>query len=743
MNSISHSACDKRYGYYVNSALGQRPAIGSIVSVNSLTQRCFSFSAFLGISITIACLCDMSTDKIIVHKSRMSIAIPASSRLVRSMRTIFLVPFLFAWLSAGMAWAAPSAIKTDVETAKGAEQVIIYFDQMVTPVTHFQLDNPRRLVVDIKSVKSGAGIGLSPNYSGQLLGGIRFGRPKPDISRIVLDLNAPIEAPVISIGRDPPRLGIALKYNSTAVTKTATSAGSKSGAPIPSTKPKQMAKEVSKPLIVIDPGHGGKDSGALGTTGILEKNLTLRYAKALRDALKGSGRYRVMLTREDDSYLFLKERVDVARQHKADMFISLHADSNPNPSARGFSVYTLSEEASDAETAALAEQENRADVIGGIDLAVEDKQVANILLDLAQRETRNKGSEFAELMISNMHPKVPMLTNTHRFAGFRVLKAPDMPSVLLEIGFLSNEEDEARLQSREYQSKVTRSMLDAIDAYWQGRKRINSGWLSGSRITFLKNEETVIEEEKAGDFKWDPHLRQYLVQAHYGFYDRDVTIIRAYRIKDSEIERLARQTIDIEDPGISYMLSAAMTEQYMLKMNKGWDESVMHAVEDKLVSLKNRFKGKSLNDLFSTHYDNWPDGIPGTVGEKFHIYLHSNEINWAYMDNFLLRGGEDLSFQSLGEFEFEDIPKEEMIVQIFAREDVRVSSGIQTVPDSFYADEPIVEEIYDTEAIEETDEVDENHKIEEKETQQTVDESADKKEEKRGLWQRFRDWISR
>lgn len=366
---------------------------------------------------------------------------------------------------------AAKALKTDIQLRDGSEKVVVTFDEPVKPLKHFMLNNPERLVVDMPALTSGTGIGMSVKYTGGVLRGIRYGRPEPKVSRIVLDLGSKIKPPTISTENDPPRLIIDLSQDGPASPLAAAKTVQTSKAPKPEDKPQAMAKQAAKPLIVIDAGHGGKDSGTIGPAGFKEKEITLRYAKHIQDALLETGRYRVALTRADDTYLFLKDRVQVARDQKADMFISLHADSNPNADARGLSVYTLAEKASDAETAALAEQENRADVIGGIDLAVEDKQVANILLDLAQRETRNKGSEFAELLISNMHPKIPLLTNSHRFAGFRVLKAPDIPSVLVEVGFLSNPEDEERIQSREYQDKVARSVLSAVDAYWDGRKK--------------------------------------------------------------------------------------------------------------------------------------------------------------------------------------------------------------------------------------------------------------------------------
>ena len=353
---------------------------------------------------------------------------------------------------------APAAVKTDVETTADSDQVIIYFDKAIAPLKYFTLENPLRLAVDLPAMSSGKGVGLSPQYSGSLIQAIRFGRPDPKKSRVVIDLNAAIQPVKVTTGNNPPRIIIELVRDKNA----------------PAATNKKAAKEekiVKEPLIVIDAGHGGKDCGARSVSGIMEKDITLRYALALREAMQATGHYKVLLTRDDDTYLFLKDRVQVARDHKADMFISLHADSAPADDVRGLSVYTLSEKASDEETAALAESENNADVIGGIDLAVEDKKVAGILLDLAQHETRNKGSEFAETLISNMNPKIPLLINSHRFAGFRVLKAPDIPSVLVEIGFISNPEDETRIKSREYQDKVVRSILGAVDEYWKDKRK--------------------------------------------------------------------------------------------------------------------------------------------------------------------------------------------------------------------------------------------------------------------------------
>ncbi len=576
---------------------------------------------------------------------------------------------VMCWFGANSVWAA-NALKTQVEVSSGSEQVVIFFDRPVTPVDQFALQKPRRFVVDLHAIESGRGVGLSPDYSGRLLRDIRYGKPEPGISRIVLDLNASVPPPTVTVGKSPPRLGITLDYDGPSQVGAAT--------PVPAAKPKQQARHALKPLIVIDPGHGGKDSGAIGASGIKEKHITLRYAKKLRDALRSSGRYRVKLTRTDNRYLLLQERVNVARKHNADMFISLHADSNPNRTARGFSVYTLSEEASDAETAALAAQENRADVIGGIDLAVEDKEVATILLDLAQRETRNKGSEFAELIIANMDPKVPLLSNTHRFAGFRVLKAPDIPSVLVEVGFLSNRDDERRLQSREYQDKVTRSLLDAIDAYWRGRKRTNTSvgaWQTGYRITLLNDQSVIWDrtwvDAKGRAIELNPYLIHYLSSGHYASYSDVMMEVEGYQIPPETVVSLATRPVGIDQEGINYMINIIFTTQLQDALDQEWNATIKEFMLHHTKAFKSFYKGRNLNDLFNTYYQDWPDEEPGTLGEKFHDYVHADEYNWAHMDNFLLRGGPNLEFEDLGPFAFDTMPPAKFVVEINKRAELR------------------------------------------------------------------------
>lgn len=227
----------------------------------------------------------------------------------------------------------------------------------------------------------------------------------------------------------------------------------------------------AKPVIVIDPGHGGIDPGAIGISGVYEKNITLAAAREFRDIIAASGRYEVRLTRDSDTFLQLRDRMAIGRKHGAALFVSLHADIGPRPNVKGLSIYTLSEKSSDAEAAALADKENKADIIAGIDLSHESAEVTNILIELAQRETMNISSRIADTIIDELRREVTLLPRSHRFAGFAVLKAPDVPSVLVEMGYLSNPEEEKLLQTAAYRAKLGRSLLRAIDRHFANRQK--------------------------------------------------------------------------------------------------------------------------------------------------------------------------------------------------------------------------------------------------------------------------------
>ena len=228
-----------------------------------------------------------------------------------------------------------------------------------------------------------------------------------------------------------------------------------------------VAGPAGRPLVVIDPGHGGHDPGAVPPEAdAREKEVTLALARALRERLLAGGRVRVALTRDDDRFLLLAERHGIAQRLRAGLFVSIHADSAGDSAASGATVYTLSEVASDREAARLAQRENRADILNGVDLGAESRQVTSILIDLALRETMGRSAAFAALLRRETAPLVPFRDEAHRFAGLVVLKAPDVPSVLFEAGYLSNEADRARLASPEGQAAVAQGVARAIETHF-------------------------------------------------------------------------------------------------------------------------------------------------------------------------------------------------------------------------------------------------------------------------------------
>jgi N-acetylmuramoyl-L-alanine amidase len=228
--------------------------------------------------------------------------------------------------------------------------------------------------------------------------------------------------------------------------------------------------DASLPLVVIDAGHGGHDPGAISPHGgQREKDVTLAMAKAVRDEMLKSGRVRVALTRDSDKFIVLQDRYQIARKLNADLFISIHADSADNPLASGGTVYTLSEIASDREAQRLAARENKANILNGVNLGGADANVSSILIDLTQRETMNVSADFAKLLLREATPNMRIRGNSHRFASFIVLSAPDTPSVLFETGYLSNASDVRFLASSTGRQKVARAVANAIQVHFARR----------------------------------------------------------------------------------------------------------------------------------------------------------------------------------------------------------------------------------------------------------------------------------
>jgi N-acetylmuramoyl-L-alanine amidase len=235
-----------------------------------------------------------------------------------------------------------------------------------------------------------------------------------------------------------------------------------SAASVPTRPPGSAAAAV----VMLDPGHGGKDPGAIGVSGTYEKQVALASAQELKRQLEASGRYRVVLTRTRDVFIPLEERVALAQKHNAALFVSMHADALTDHAVRGASVYTLAEHASDAQTAALAQRENASDRFAGADFHTTSPEVARILASLVRQETRVDAARMARSVVGEMGHDVKLLQNPSRHAGFVVLKAADIPSVLVEMGFMSNREDEAALRQAAHRVRVATALHRAIDAYF-------------------------------------------------------------------------------------------------------------------------------------------------------------------------------------------------------------------------------------------------------------------------------------
>ena len=340
----------------------------------------------------------------------------------------------------------------------------------------FALAEPYRVVIDLPEVGWRLPTRPLPGDIG-LLKKLRYGLFQPGTSRIVVDVDQPprIENSFIlkPEGNTPYRLVVDLARVSSAdfaaqrkkPSKTAPKAMKAAFSP-PKAKPKAVRDAPSKKIIFIDAGHGGVDPGTIGATGTYEKHITLAMARELKAKLNRTGRFKAMLTRNRDIFVPLRQRVKRARDAGADLFISVHADAIKNRKTRGLSVYTLSERASDKETAALAEKENKADLIAGVNFSDQTPEVANILIDLARRDSMNESAIFATGLVKHLRRQTKVLRNTHRFAGFAVLKAPDVPSVLIELGFLSNRKDERSLKDKHYRAKLAKGIVGAVNSYF-------------------------------------------------------------------------------------------------------------------------------------------------------------------------------------------------------------------------------------------------------------------------------------
>jgi len=410
---------------------------------------------------------------------------------------------------------AADVVVTAAKIAVGPERTRFTLE-LSGPLSYqtFTLPDPYRAVIDLPKVDWR--IFPTPPPATGLIGGFRFGPFTSGTARVVLDLKAPARIAsaqllrpdsggvyrlVIELEREseaqalrdaakppvaaaeaaapalippPPNTVGSIYAPSTppaadappqrdASQREASLAPGRAIPPPPVRRP-QGKREPTRLVVAIDPGHGGVDPGTHGRSS-QEKHVTLEYARELRRQLNATSRLRGVLTRDADVFVPLRERIAIARAAQADVFISLHADANDDPRLRGASLYTLSETASDKEAEALATKENKADLIAGIDLRGQTREVTNILIDLVQRETMNQSAVFAQFIVNQLTSVVPLIRNTHRFAGFAVLKAPDTPAVLVEMGHLSNPRDEAALKDPAHRKKFAAAMVKALELY--------------------------------------------------------------------------------------------------------------------------------------------------------------------------------------------------------------------------------------------------------------------------------------
>ena len=368
---------------------------------------------------------------------------------------------------------APVASEVRLAGDDSQTRLVLDLSQKID-VRAFTLANPYRVVMDMPQVtfrlppKTGeAGRGLIKAF--------RFGLVMQGGSRIVIDLARPArvdKAFVIEASNDQPaRLVVDLA----AVDREAYLPTVAVEARPPERKPPPPADTKAggdtRPVVVIDPGHGGIDNGTRAASGEMEKTIVLEFSLMLRDKIEKTGKYRVFMTRTDDAFVALGDRVQFARGHQASLFISIHADAlrRREGDAQGATVYTLSERASDARAARLAEAENQADAIAGLDLSSQEKDVAGILIDLARRETKTFSLQFAQGLVGQLKTAARLHQHPLKSAAFVVLKAPDVPSILVELGYVTNKADLKSLVSAEWRDRTADSIVQAVDTFFTTR----------------------------------------------------------------------------------------------------------------------------------------------------------------------------------------------------------------------------------------------------------------------------------
>ncbi len=404
--------------------------------------------------------------------------------------------FLYVLFGLFFCYQAMAATVTDVRFAHfktGVVRIVAETDKRVD-VDVIALHNPERLALDFPDSVISKELQKKSFETNKLISGVRFGRPRANVARIVLDLknevradhfllppqvktgiwrfvgdlsvvgpgqktgNVPLMRPTKNASPIKPMYAPQAQISKATTVKQAPKATSKSSL--------QPFKKNVKHIVMLDPGHGGKDPGAISKNGHYEKDLTLKMACETKTLLEKAG-YKVVMTRDKDVYISLRGRVKKAHAIKADLFISIHADSATNTRAKGLSIYTLSENASDREAAALADRENKSDILFEMDLGDVNQDASKVLIDLAQTETIGNSRRYADFVEREMRKNVQMVPQPNRHAGFAVLKSPSVPAVLLEMGYLSNRKEEAQLQKASYRKKLAEALVRAINKYFE------------------------------------------------------------------------------------------------------------------------------------------------------------------------------------------------------------------------------------------------------------------------------------
>ncbi|MGZ8324981.1 MAG: N-acetylmuramoyl-L-alanine amidase [Rhodoplanes sp.] len=419
-----------------------------------------------------------------------------SDRPVARCATFLVAAFsaLIAAVAPGMAQVRPPAdvpmtfpLATGARLAGDQKQTRFVVDlSQKVDMRAFTLANPYRVIIDLPQIA----FQLPPKTgerSRGLVKAFRFGLVMPGGSRIVVDTTGPVRVERAFVLDAADGLPARLVVDLAAVDRDTFLRAAAIDNRLPRDPPRRAEREAApvtsdpRPVIVLDPGHGGIDTGTRAASGELEKTLVLEFTLMLRDKLEQTDKYRVVMTRTDDRFVELGERIRLARQRDAQLFISVHCDAlrRREGEAEGATVYTVSEHASDAEAARLADAENKADVIAGVNLSAEPNDIADILIDLAQRETKNYSAQFARVLVGELKATARLHKHPLKSAGFKVLTAPDVPSVLIELGYVSSREDIKQLTSNDWRSQVSDKIVQAVDAFFTTRLA-GSGAKSGS-----------------------------------------------------------------------------------------------------------------------------------------------------------------------------------------------------------------------------------------------------------------------